>query len=241
MGNIKFKRSNNLTLGSTSGGVKLKRVLSIEWIDVLPVENSLEDIIGTIGSLERAVTFGNPQSLGPEGLSILGVDFVQNKRSYLKTTLTATLENKRISIIDGPLFKPQRGSVTYDQFLSLPAEIQKLITLGAWVPHMSNGGDITLGIDDLEVDNIYEVRIVIADGRRTQEFPQKIIINPGDATFDAIDGNKWGSICVGRFISPDKNLNLTLSCPNEPPRISSLVIRKIGYTPRSILNVRLAA
>lgn len=236
MGNVRFRRSGNIS----GSGVRLRRVLALEWTEILPIEKSLEDVVGTVGSVERAVSFGNPQSIG--GLSILGIDFVHNKRSTLQTTLSSFLENKRSVIIDGPLFKSPRGSPTYDTFASLPAEIQSLITLGAWVPSMDKGGDINLKIEDLEIDNIYEIRIGIADARpAAQDQPQKITINPGDVTFDAINSNKLGTICVGRFISPEKSLDIRLTNLFNPPGISFLIIRKLGYSPRSVLSVHLAA
>lgn len=214
----------NVTLRTRkSGGIRLRRNLKPEWRT--EVFETRENVFGTDGELVKSILFGDPRAAGLPGTSITvsGVEFTNFRlidRKMLQSSAGVVYK-----VTDGPFFTSPLGEAS--------PEIQALTTLGAWLQNAPEDVGITIKLDDLESDGVYEIRLIFSN---EESASHNLVITPNDHVIDT--SASIAQIVVGRFIAPKDETAITIkSTDGKPPFINAMTLRKIGTSPRIEMQV----
>ncbi len=220
MTNVRIRKAGN---ADSSGGLKFRRNLNIDWS--IETELTSDTIVGNEGALVQAITFGDPYSSDARGpISIADVQF-----QYFKLLKNVNLESSSglaHKVVDGPFFKLRESNFT-------PA-VNSLASLGAWVNNLPSSSHLNMTIGELVPDGVYQVRCIFVDGKN--KVSPKLFL--GTEGYEINYNRQKGCVVAGIFTANDRSITIRIASKTiEPPHINAVVLRRIGYNPRTTASL----
>lgn len=202
----------------SNGKLKFKRNLNLHW-ESLQIKNS-SDVLGRLGSLERAILFSDPTQISTDDIILNGTKFEMYSENEKLTSSTGRLHK----IVHGQFFKSQNEN--------FEKTLIDLTSTGAWSPSLPDDEYLQLEISNLKEDVNYELRLIFSCGKRLGA--NSMTISPGDFKFN-IHQTDHSIVAIGKFISNENKIKLQLNSnvKGQPPFINSMVLRKLGESPKA--------